>query len=360
MKKSKTIWVLLRSHVVNLPPIMTVMQCLLDFKEYEVKLISTDGSGLSKENFQEFILPQSHQVNKLRKLKNYIDYRSFVKKTLSKFASNEDLIWLGSLDTARACKGLEFLEINEYILHLHELYDTHRGLLESIKPIAQKAKKVISPEINRAAILQVWLELEERPVVFPNKPYFHPRTKRMQPTHEKTKAILEKFATDKPIILYQGHIGGDRNLMPIAEAMKDLSDYELWLMGPDHGYAENLVKVSNNIKYLGSIPAPFHLELTSYASIGVMSYDLINLNNLYCAPNKVWEYSGFGIPFLANNCSSLVDLEIKNVGLLSEWSTDSILIKIKTIIKNIEIMESKSVKYFNSICLDSLIFEIVE
>ena len=70
MKKSKTIWVLLRSHVVNLPPIMTVMQCLLDFEEYQVKFVSTQASGLSKENLQEFILPQSHKVNKLTKLKN--------------------------------------------------------------------------------------------------------------------------------------------------------------------------------------------------------------------------------------------------------------------------------------------------
>ena len=356
MKKSKTIWVLLRSHFVNLPPIMTVMQCLLDFEEYQVKFVSTQASGLSKENLQEFILPQSHKVNKLTKLKNYIDYRSFVKKTLSKFASNEDLIWLGSLDTARACKGLEFLETNEYILHLHELYDTHRGLLESIKPIAQKAKKVVSPEINRAAILQVWLELKERPIVFPNKPYSHPRTKRIQPTHEKTKAILEKFATDKPIILYQGHIGGDRNLMPIAAAMKELPEYEFWLMGPDHGYAESLVKVSNNIKYLGMVPAPFHLEITSYASIGIMSYDLINLNNLYCAPNKVWEYCGFGIPFISNHCISLEILsEINKIGIVIYWTTEKFKNAVNIINQSYNLYMDKNKDFFEDNDIKSIV-----
>lgn len=359
MKKSKTIWVLLRSHVVNLPPIMTVMQCLLDSEEYQVKFVSTQASGLSKENLQEFILPQSHKVNKLTKLKNYIEYRAFVKKILKAHATDEDLIWLGSLDTARACKGLDFLNTHQYILHLHELYDTHRDLLESIKTIAQRAKKVVTPEVNRAAILQVWLELKDRPIVLPNKPYSHPRTRRMQPTHEKTKEILEKFATDKPIILYQGHIGGDRNLMPIAAAMRELPEYEFWLMGPDHGYAEQLIKVSNNIKYLGSVPAPLHLELTSYADIGVMSYDLINLNNLYCAPNKVWEYSGFGIPFLANKLLCLEYLSEKKIGVVTSWDNRNIRQKIKTLFENKKIYYSASLNFFDSIELSIIINNVI-
>lgn len=320
MKKSKTIWVLLRSHVVNLPPIMTVMQCLLDFEEYEVKFISTDDSGLNKENFQEFILPQSHKVNKLRKLKNYIDYRSFVKKTLSKFASKEDLIWLGSLDTARACKGLEFLETNEYILHLHELYDTHRDLLESIKPVAIKAKKVVSPEENRAAILQVWLGLKERPVVLPNKPYSHPRTRKMQPTHELTKKILANVNPNNKVIIYQGHISKDRSLEPVIEAIQDIENVEFWLMGPDHNYVNELISKSDKVKYLGYVPAPYHLEITSYADLGIMSYDLVNLNNLYCAPNKVWEYLGFNLYFICNKVQSLANFEKRKCCALSDFN----------------------------------------
>lgn len=360
MKKSKVIWILLRSHVVNLPPIMTVLQCLLESNEYQVNFISSQASKLVNQNLREFIIPQQHNVNKLKKLKNYIEYRRFVKKTLSAYSTSDDLIWLGSLDTARACKGLPFLESNKYILHLHELYDTHRNLLEEIKPIAQKAKSVVCPEENRAAILQVWLGLKDRPVVLPNKPYFHPRVKRMKPTHEKTIEILQKFSTDKPIILYQGHIGGDRNLMPIAEAMKDLPDYEFWLMGPDHGYAEKLVQISNNIKYLGSVPAPYHLEITSYASVGVMSYDLINLNNLYCAPNKVWEYSGFGIPFLGNKCSSLQSLSlVNNSGVVSDWHISDIKKSLEKIFFKYSSFEENNNKIFNSTCIELIIKNIL-
>lgn len=356
MKKSKTIWVLLRSHVVNLPPVITVIQCLLDSKEYKVKFVSTQESGLDKENFQEFILPQSHKVNKLRKLKNYIDYRSFVKKTLSKFASKDDLIWLGSLDTARACKGLEFLETNEYILQLHELYDTHRDLLESIKPIAKKAKKVVSPEENRAAILQVWLGLKERPVVLPNKPYSHPRTRKMQPTHELTKKILANVNPNNKVIIYQGHISKDRSLEPVIEAIQDIENVEFWLMGPDHNYVNELISKSDKVKYLGYVPAPYHLEITSYADLGIMSYDLVNLNNLYCAPNKVWEYLGFNINFLCNNILSLKELEKYGLCCLIDFSDTN---QIKT---EIEFMLNEKINacdFYDNLNLSSIIKDLV-
>ncbi len=356
MKKSKTIWVLLRSHVVNLPPVMTVIQCLLDSKEYKVKFVSTQESGLDKENFQEFILPQSHKVNKLRKLKNYIDYRSFVKKTLSKFASKDDLIWLGSLDTARACKGLEFLETNEYILQLHELYDTHRDLLESIKPIAKKAKKVVSPEENRAAILQVWLGLKERPVVLPNKPYSHPRTRKMQPTHELTKKILANVNPNNKVIIYQGHISKDRSLEPVIEAIQDIENVEFWLMGPDHNYVNELISKSDKVKYLGYVPAPYHLEITSYADVGIMSYDLINLNNLYCAPNKVWEYLGFNIKFLCNEVKSLYDFEKKGYCCLVDFREIEVMKKV--ILKLIN-NDSDASKIYDSLNLEEIVLSVI-
>lgn len=359
MQDHKTIWVLLRSHVVGLPPIMTVLQCLLETKKYQVNFISTQSSGVQHKLFNEFIIPQNHNVNKVKKIKNYLDYRLFVNKIISGQVKKEDVIWVGSLDTALACKGLKFLSSNQYILHLHELYDAFPKKLESIKVIAQNAKHVVVPEINRAGILQVWLSLKERPVVIPNKPFFHPRKKRLSPTHEQTKNILDKFKTNKPIILYQGHISSDRNLMPIALAMKSLPQYEFWLLGFDHGYVDSLLKVSNNIKYLGCVLAPYHLEITSYADIGIMSYDLISLNNLYCAPNKIWEYAGFGIPFFANECLSLQELFLNQIGVPVSWNEESIKNAINIIQDNV-VYRKNAIVFFDSVDLVGVIVSVVK
>ena len=360
MQKNKTIWVLLRSHVLGLPPIMTVLKCLLESGVYRVNFISTQSSGIEHDNFKEYICPQTHDVNRFKKLLNYIQYRNFVKKTLINNLNEKDTIWLGSLDTALACKGLNFFATNQYVLHLHELYDTHRNKLKSIKVIAQNAKHVVVPEINRAGILQVWLGLKERPVVLPNKPYDHPRTRKIEPTNDLIRQIISTYYTDKPIILYQGHIGGDRNLMPLAQAMKQLPEYEFWLLGTDHGYADQLVAVAENIKYLGSVPAPYHLEITSYASIGIMSYDPINLNNLYCAPNKVWEYSGFGIPFLANKCLSLEALSQELIGKTVNWDKNEIEASIKSILENFKEFQAKSIGFFQKYDLVKTVHNIVE
>lgn len=359
MQSNRTIWVLLRSHVAGLPPIMTVLKCLLENKNYQVNFISTQSSGIEHDNFKEYICPQMHNVNRFKKLLNYIQYRNFVKKTFINNLNEKDTIWLGSLDTALACKGLNFFATNQYILHLHELYDTHQKKLKSIKLIAQNAKHVVVPEINRAGILQVWLGLKERPIVLPNKPYDHPRSRNIAPTNAITQQIINTYYAGKPIILYQGHIGGDRNLMPLARAMKHLPDYEFWLLGTDHGYADQLVAVSDNIKYLGSVSAPYHLEITSYASIGIMSYDPINLNNLFCAPNKVWEYSGFGIPFVANDCLSLISLEAIKIGKISTWNEKNICNIIKNILAEYNIYYKNSQVFYNSCNLKDIVNKLV-
>ena len=329
MQKIKTVWILLRSHVVTLPPIMTVIECLLESEGYNVNFISTQSANLTHPNLKEYILDQGHDLNKFSKIKDYIKYRKMVDRVLNKNLKGEDIVWLASLDTALACIGLNFFKTNSYILHLHELYDTHQTRLKLVKKIAQNAKYVVVPEENRAGILQVWLDLKNKPTVLPNKPYRHPRKKNLKATHPLTIEILERYKTDKRIIIYQGHIGGDRNLIPIAMAVKDLPDYEFWLLGKDHDeHSKKLEAISENIRYLGNVPAPYHLEITSYADIGIMSYDLITLNNLYCAPNKVWEYMGFNIFFICNQVKSLGYYEELGVCKLVDFKDTSDIKKI--------------------------------
>lgn len=328
MQKNRTIWIILRSHPVTLPPVMTVIECLLSSGQYSVKLISTKANGIKHSCYEEFIINQTHKVGITKKLSNYYFFRRFVQKTFAAELKKDDLVWVASLDTAQACKGLDFFSKNKYVLQLHELYDNYPKKLESIKEIAQKAYKVVVPELNRARILQVWLQLKDSPVVLPNKPWTHPRTKYMKPTHESTIAILKNYNPSKKIIIYQGHIEKGRSLEPIIEAISDIDNVEFWLMGIDHGYVAELLKMSDKVKYWGYVPAPYHLEVTSYADIGVMSYDLINLNHLYCAPNKVWEYLGFDIFFICNEVGSLDHF-------ISEGCCDCLDFKNKQDIKNI-------------------------
>lgn len=353
----KTVWVVLKGSVAQLPPVMSLLQVLLEKSDCKVAFISTTKSQLKAHDgkLTEFINSTPPSKSPLMKAWQYLSFRYFAIRTLEQHANPSDTVWYASLDTALALWGSSIFQRFAYILQLHELYDTYPRRLSMIAPIARRAKEVVVPEINRAGILQVWLGLQKRPIVIPNKPYHHPRQKFMKPSSEITRKVLQKYKTDKPVILYQGHVGGDRNLMPLAEAMKELPDYELWLMGKDHGVVDSLLKVNGNIKYLGCIPAPLHLEITSQASIGVMSYDPINLNNLYCAPNKTWEYAGFGIPFISNDLLSLREaVEVWGIGSICDFSAESISRSIKTMFQNRSI-ESQVKNYYEKIDLTRLI-----
>ena len=347
----KTVWVVLKGSVAHLPPVMSLLQVLLEKSDYKVAFISTAKSQLKGPagKFTEFINTTPTSRNPLLKAWQYLSFRYFAIRTLEQHATASDTVWYASLDTALALWGSSIFQRFAYILQLHELYDTHPRRLSMIAPMARRAKEVVVPEINRAGILQVWLGLQRRPTVIPNKPYHHPRQRFMEPTTELTRKTLQKCKTDKSVILYQGHIGGDRNLLPLAEAMKALPDCELWLMGQDHGFVDSLLKISSNIRYLGYIPAPLHLEITSHASIGVMTYDAVNLNNLYCAPNKLWEYTGFSMPFIANKTPPLeLVAATMQAGACIEFEAEEIINCITNTCNNLETLRKFASNFYES------------
>lgn len=303
----KNIWIVLRSSIHTRRPIMSVLRNLLDLG-YSVNFISIESTRITNLNLKEYICDIESNKHHLSTFNGYIKFRAFTHKTLTEQSNHNDIVWLGSLDTVNACTGLAIFKKLKYICHISELYDQRKSRLYFSKKFIQNAHKVVVPELNRARILRVWLDLNDLPTLYPNKPWNHPRIKNMEPTTTLTKSIIQDCNTDKDIIIYQGHIGKDRSLKPIVEAIKDIDNVELWLMGKDHNYVNELTETTDKVRYLGFVPAPHHLEITSHAKLGIMSYNLSNLNNLYCAPNKVWEYLGFNIFFICNEVGSLDEL----------------------------------------------------
>ena len=56
---------------------------------------------------------------------------------------------------------------------------------------------------------------------------------------------------------------------------------------------------------------------TSQADVGVIPYEDIGLNHLYCTPNKIWDYASSGIPIIATNLPEMSLLIKKyNLGFL--------------------------------------------
>ncbi|WP_165249044.1 glycosyltransferase family 4 protein [Adlercreutzia sp. ZJ141] len=77
---------------------------------------------------------------------------------------------------------------------------------------------------------------------------------------------------------------------------------------------------SNSIVLVEFVPAPQHLVFTKHAHIGLLPYQPAfagrqsPLNALYCAPNKIWEYSRFGLPMIGSDVPGLTSV-FTQVGL---------------------------------------------
>jgi glycosyltransferase involved in cell wall biosynthesis len=300
----KKILFILERNLSTLPPMLAVIDSLIDI--YDITFIVRDREQVIENlykskniKFSAYNKPMASDarcfraINRLRRIdffKNHIP--SIIKE------GGFDLVWIASAEAAvylgRPIQGVK------YIFSIYELYDVVPKVLKKITPIAQNATAVVVPEFNRAYMLRFWLALDSTPVIIPNKPVDVPT-----PSLEVPVELQQLI--DKKIILYQGHIIKDRNLDSLCEALSNMPDYVLVLMGSSRdNYLEELKIRYSNILNIEFLPPPTHLKITSHAHIGIVTYDYTDLNQVYCAPNKIWEYSGYGVPMLANNIPGLI------------------------------------------------------
>lgn len=285
----------------SLPPVLSQIKNLVELGHKIILLANRITSEF--DNFLVRNGSRSHIKFKKSKLKiiNWVRFRINVKKQLS--SDKYDLIILGSLDTAMACKGI--YDVKKSIINIWELYDLNPIYKFYMKYNLRKHPNIICPEYNRAHMLKLHYRLTKLPLVLPNKPEFLGSLTNDIDTELNQKLDL---LANRKIILYQGQIYSDRQLEKIAIALSiiDSNEYVFVLLGIDY---ENIItKIKNiykNTIYLGYITAPAHLEVTRKAFIGIVNYSENSLNNLYCAPNKIYEYGAFSKPMIGNDIPGL-------------------------------------------------------
>lgn len=240
------------------------------------------------------------------KIESYIEFKKKTDRILREVYAVGDIVWYGTADSCFALGNT--YNRYPYILNVLELYDNNSFYRNQTKRICRDAVSIVACENTRAEIMKIWYQLEQKPIVMPNKPYSVLDVCE-EGSIDETKHIIKKIG-DKKIILYQGIIAADRDLGKLAKALKILNrdDLYLALMGKEiTDSIDRIQKEYEKTLYLGYVPAPYHLEVTSKAFIGVAYYDKTSLNNLFCAPNKIYEYSGLKVPVLCNDVPGLIN-----------------------------------------------------
>lgn len=367
------IYIIQISDILCCPPILNLVNILEKF-QIETEVIGTKSEFFRVNSFKFisfFELANLYDASrsKFKKLTDMHSLKKQIWEEIEKTYTENDLIWITS-DTALKHLGNKVLKYN-YVFQLMELSEEIRYYKKlpfkmDVVSIGNAALAIVVPEFNRAHIIKAWWRLKERPLILANKPYItYNYEKNNVIDNEYANDIIKKLS-DKKIILYQGIIHKERPLDQYIYAVDKLGDEYAFVIMSN---GENIYKdiKSSNYYFIPYVKAPNHLQITSHAYMGVLSYfpvpsDYSILNALFCAPNKTYEYAMFGIPMLGNDVPGLkYAFDTTGCGICIEnFDTDSICSAIKQIESKYDEMSRNSEIYYSETDSEQQLFYILE
>lgn len=376
MAHLKEITVVGMNKISNFPPVQNLIKILLK-KGYKVNFIGVEVADISEDikcypTFNPVETSLYHgNLSLCKKIINTLHIRRSARAALKICMKTSDLLWTTSMRTSSVV-GKQALQYKT-VLQLMELAEKgYRFRHYSRIPInkyAQAAWKTVVPEINRAYIQKIWYDLEKTPIVLPNKPF---SLDYGEITSEVAEAISVMKKEKRKIVLYLGGIYIDRDFERYAEAISQMDGYVLCIAGKATSDDEKslLKKLQNKygVLYLGGFNPPKHLALVKYARIGLLPYKSVKtsvescLNALYCAPNKIWEYAGFGVPMVGSDVLGLkLPFEQWNIGRCCDLSNEmSIVEAIEEVERNHNEMSRNCYKFYDSVDLEKIVSGILE
>ena len=374
------LFLIAKEDIVGYPPVLSIMQALLDLS-VEVIFIGTYSDIEQKKTFEKKgvkfidVVEYNVKTNQINKIRLQHKFKKEVERILDyNEVTNNDLLWI--FQSTTICLLRNLFDKYRVIAHLFE----HTGAQLkwkyritnpdfSMSSTLQKAYKVICCEYNRSHIAKGIYQLEELPVVLPNKYIVEEDSVDTLP--EDVAKVIEpilKKIDGKKVLIYQGiFMDKERRLEEFCQAVQFLPDeYVLIAMGRGSQMYERIKEQyeSDRVIFIPFIRPPFHLQITKRAFMGIMSYfpsksdiDAV-INPIYCAPNKIFEYARYSIPMLSNDIPALhyVFKEF-NCGRCVSYpiTPEGIVESISYINKNYKVFSNGASDYYNSVDIKSII-----
>ena len=379
-KEKNKVVVVHYGNVMHYPPVINLIDCLVS-NGYKTFLISEESSGivdhvLTNPHFKYEEIAVETSPGFINAVKRNLLKRKLYRTAFLNTMEEDDIVWTTNDNAVAALNKLLIPFQDNHVLQLMELVNKVpriKGFAYISFPIeeyARRAWKTVVPERNRAYIQKVLWKQKRTPYVLPNKPY------RLDPgeiTEETQNALKTIQSEERHIVLYLGVVGKDRDLAPFIEAVEKLGEeYCLYVIGrivpTVQENFDELLKKHNSLKYLGFFNPPTHLHFIRYADVALLPYkpaynikSQSPLNALYCAPNKIFEYAGFGVPMVGSDVLGLREpFEKYNIGVCcDETSVSSIAAAIKYVVNNRIIMSENCKKYFSEVDIDKIVLNII-
>ena len=368
-----------------LPPVISLLRILKDLGEevayFGMIRTRTEIAILEELGVRYEIYPYelvSFRTNPFRRcwqkatqwIRPYL-FRSWIWKRILRLSKSEDdvILWSSEMRTA-AVLGNRALKFGKrHIQSLYELGDEagkdYWGF--DIDRLYATAT-LIECEYNRAHILKAEKGIDKLPFVLPNKPYAHPRRRAIPVSDTRAASVVESWK-GKKVFLYQGGIQSDRGqLLRLIEALCESQPNAIVaIMGRSSPLLDELMREYANVSYVPFVPPPHHLEVTSHADVGIAYYQggsvygLSPLNPVYCAPNKIYEYSGFGLPLICNDIPGLkYTIEQSHAGVcLDDITKETVSLAVQKILSSYQEYSDNAQKFFDAVDLATEVKKIL-
>lgn len=362
------------------PPAISLVRALLDLG-HEVTLIANGTACLSAEVRSQdnlHLVELGARSTAKDRLVQIAAAPLVVRDYLRAHAETIDVLWTTTDISARAVGrlALEFthvMQISELVEFTPAVLMHNIPLHSRVVPeLARQAAAVVVPEYNRAHIQRAWWKLPRVPFVLPNKPY--PDVLPVCDSNILPPSLHALMEDERRILMYQGVYAEDRSLLPYAEAVKRLGpNYTLYIMGRAQDAEGTRMLETLRGEYrdfvvdIGHVVPPKHLLYTRFGGLGLLPYEpgkgkqFSSLNGLYCAPNKIWEYSKFGLPMLGSNVPGLENILTQaDMGYTTGTDPDCIVSAIERIWENYEYISRNSLNFYKTIDYRKLVSDVLD
>lgn len=131
--------------------------------------------------------------------------------------------------------------------------------------------------------------------------------------------LSDFFSCPGITLVYAGSVASERHIIELLDAAISLKpDYKLLILGRGDAAHQLRQKASEHIDLISLISDPIPYKclgaVLSRCDIGYIYYPVTDMNNKYCASNKLYEYASVGLPVITNTNPTLVN-EVSKAGI---------------------------------------------
>jgi len=196
----------------------------------------------------------------------------------------------------------------------HELFTETSTLSNIERVLAKVSEKYLIRRADRIITVNESIanELSKRygiipPAVIMNCPVINNRLNKAENNLLRQALRIDK---ETPIILYHGGFAPNRGLQNLVISGNYLDKGIIVFMG--WGKLEQELKdlvlaagLGDKVQFAKPVPQRELLNYATSATLGVIPYQFIGLNNYYTTPNKLFEYIAAGLPVVGSNFPEL-------------------------------------------------------